>query len=68
MKAGMKLAGARIVPLTCQESEIIEAERLTAEADRPLMELLPYREHLPVGIIVTGSEVYSGRIRISLSR
>lgn len=41
VKAGMKLAGARIVPLTCQESEIIEAERLTAEADRPLWELLP---------------------------
>ena len=63
VKAGMKLAGARIVPLTCPESEIIEAERLAAEADRPLLELLPYREHLPVGIIVTGSEVYSGRIR-----
>lgn len=63
VKKGMKLCGARIVPLVCQESEIIEAERLAAEADRPLMELLPYREKLPVGIIVTGSEVYSGRIQ-----
>lgn len=62
VKAGMKLAGARIVPLTCREREIIEAERLAAEADWPLMRLIPYRMHLPVGIIVTGSEVYSGRI------
>lgn len=63
VKAGMKLAGARIIPLTCRESEIIQAERLASEAHRPLMQLIPYRMHLPVGIIVTGSEVYSGRIQ-----
>ncbi len=63
VKKGMKLAGERIIPLVCQESEIIEAERLTAQADRPLMELLPYQKDVPVGIIVTGSEVYSGRIQ-----
>ena len=60
---GMKLAGERIIPLVCDEAQIREAERLTAAADRPLMELLPYRKDLPVGIVVTGSEVYSGRIR-----
>lgn len=63
VKKGMKLCGARIVPLVCQEREIVEAEALVSASDRPLMELLSYREHLPVGIIVTGSEVYSGRIR-----
>ena len=63
VQKGMKLCGARIVPLVCQEQEVIEAERMALEADRPLMELLPYRQHLPVGIIVTGSEVYSGRIQ-----
>ena len=63
VRAGDKLCGLRIIPLVCQETEIIEAERLAEEADRPLMELLPYRENLPVGIIVTGSEVYSGRIQ-----
>lgn len=62
VNAGMKLAGMRIVPLVCKESEIAEAERLTAESHRPLMQLIPYRKRLPVGIIVTGSEVYSGRI------
>jgi len=63
VKAGMKLAGERIIPLVCPESEIEQAEALVRAADRPLMELLPHREGLPVGIIVTGSEVYSGRIR-----
>ncbi len=63
VKKGMKLAGERIIPLVCQEREIEEAERLVREAERPLMELWPYRYDLPVGIVVTGSEVYSGRIR-----
>jgi len=63
VKKGMKLAGERIVPLVCQESEIVRAEELVKNADRPLMELLPYKQNVPVGIIVTGSEVYSGRIR-----
>ena len=63
VKKGMKLAGMRIIPLVCQESEIEAAEALVRRAERPLMELVPYRKNLPVGIIVTGSEVYSGRIQ-----
>ena len=63
VKKGMKLAGERIIPLVCRESEIEKAEALVRGADRPLMELLPYRKDVPVGIVVTGSEVYSGRIR-----
>ncbi len=62
-KAGDKLCGLRIIPLVCQETEIETAEAKTRAADRPLMELIPYRENLSVGIIVTGSEVFSGRIR-----
>ena len=63
VKKGMKLAGMRIIPLVCQESEIEAAEQLVRRAERPLMELVPYQKNLPVGIIVTGSEVYSGRIQ-----
>ncbi len=63
VQKGMKLCGARIVPLVCQEREIIQAEQMAANAERPLMELLPYRINLPVGIIITGSEVFSGRIQ-----
>ena len=57
---GAKLCSMRIVPLTTQESNIIEAERLCAESEEPLFRLLPYR-HLKVGILITGSEIYSGR-------
>lgn len=62
VQAGMKLAGERIVPLVCLESQIRKAEELNAKAERPLMELIPYRQNLPVGLIVTGSEVFSSRI------
>lgn len=57
---GARLASMRIVPLVTQETQIIEAERFCA--DRELMRLLPYRP-LRVGIVITGSEVYSGRIK-----
>ena len=63
VKSGDKLCGLRIVPLVCREDEILAAEKLADSADRPLMELIPYRKDLPVGIIVTGSEVYYGRVR-----
>ncbi len=62
VKKGMQLAGERIIPLVCQESVIERAEALVRAADRPLLELLPYRRDVPAGIVVTGSEVYSGRI------
>lgn len=57
---GARLASMRIVPLVTQEEQIVEAERLCA--GRPLLRLLPYRP-LRVGIVITGSEVYSGRIK-----
>lgn len=63
VKAGAKLASARIVPLVTQESQIIEAERLCRESETPLFRLLPYRKGVKAGIIVTGSEVFSGRIK-----
>ena len=61
--AGQALAGMRIVPLVCPEAEIEEAERLCRESETPLFRLLPYRRGVKAGIIVTGSEVYSGRIQ-----
>lgn len=60
VKPGMKLASMRIVPLTTKEENILEAERLCGQ--RSLFEVLPYRK-MKVGIIITGSEVYHGRIR-----
>ena len=60
VKPGMRLASMRIVPLVTQEKQIIEAEALCK--DRPLLRLLPYRPRR-AGVIVTGSEVYTGRIK-----
>ena len=59
---GDKLASMRIVPLVTQEEQIRQAEQLCRESRRPLLELLPYRQK-KVGIIITGSEVYTGRIQ-----
>ena len=60
VEVGARLASMRIVPLVTQEAQIIEAEQLCAQ--EKLLDLKPYR-HKKVGVIVTGSEVYSGRIQ-----
>ena len=60
VKPGTRVASMRIVPLVTQESRIIRAEELCG--DRRILEILPYHE-LTAGIIITGAEIYSGRIR-----
>jgi len=60
VEVGARLASMRIVPLVTKEEQIIEAERLCA-AER-LLELRPY-QHKKVGVVITGSEVYHGRIK-----
>ena len=60
VKPGMRLASMRIVPLVTQESQIIEAEALCR--DEKLLDLLPYKPRR-AGIIITGFEIYHGRIK-----
>ena len=60
VEPGARLASMRIVPLVTKEAQIIEAERLCAE--EKLMDLRPY-QYKKIGVIITGSEVYSGRIK-----
>ena len=60
VEAGARLASMRIVPLVTKESQIIEAEKLCR--GRKLMDLRPYQAR-KTGVIITGSEVYSGRIQ-----
>ena len=60
VEVGARLASMRIVPLVTKEEQIIEAERLCAE--EKLLRLLPY-QHKKIGVIITGSEVYHGRIK-----
>lgn len=59
VRPGMRLASMRIVPLVTEETQILKAEALCAE--HKLLDLLPYRP-LKAGIIITGSEIYHGRV------
>ena len=59
-RPGMRLASMRIVPLVTKEEQIIQAEALCK--GRPLLQLLPYQPR-KTGIIITGSEIYHGRIK-----
>lgn len=60
IEEGMRLASMRIVPLVTKETQIIEAEQLCA--GKKLLELKEY-QNKKIGVIITGSEVYSGRIK-----
>ncbi len=60
VKPGMRLASMRIVPMVTKEEQIIRAESLCAE--KKLLDLLPYKPR-KTGIIITGSEIYHGRIQ-----
>lgn len=57
---GQKLVSMRIVPLVTQESQIEEAEAFVKT--EKLYDLRPYQPK-KVGIIITGSELYHGRIK-----
>lgn len=58
----MKLAGLRIVPLTTEKNQIEQAEIICAQSPIPLFTIKPYQK-LKVGIIITGSEIFNGRIK-----
>ena len=60
VEEGDRLASVRIVPLVTKEEQIIEAEELCK--DKALLALRPYK-NMRVGIIITGSEIYNGRIK-----
>jgi molybdopterin biosynthesis enzyme len=60
VRAGDKLGGTRIIPLLIDRRRIDEAEALIGA--EPLMQLHPFRKGLKAGIVVTGNEVFHGRI------
>ncbi len=60
VEKGDRLASVRIVPLVTKEEQIIEAEALCR--DKQLLDLRPYKQK-KTGIIITGSEIYNGRIK-----
>ena len=60
VQPGNKMASMRIVPLVTREEQILQAEALCA--GKKLLDLRPYAQRT-AGVIVTGSEVYTGRIQ-----
>lgn len=59
IKPKMRVASMRIVPLVTKEKNIIEAENLSQ--GKKIIDIMPYKK-LKAGIIITGAEIYSGRI------
>jgi molybdenum cofactor synthesis domain-containing protein len=58
---GQKLCGARIIPLTTDRKNVDEAVKI-AKDNYPVLSVLPYKP-LKCAVIITGSEVYYGRIQ-----
>lgn len=61
VKKGEKLAGARIVPLVTKR-ENVKLATLLAKENYPIICVEPYKVK-KVGAIITGSEIYNGRIK-----
>jgi hypothetical protein len=61
VNAEQPVAGTRVIPLLVGEQEVSEAERLCRNC-YPLIEIKPFTSH-KIGMVTTGSEVYSGRIK-----
>lgn len=59
VKEGQKLAGTRIIPLFISEENLQVAEKILA--DGPIIKVVPLK-NMKVGVVTTGSEVYSGLI------
>ncbi len=61
VRRSQELAGTRVIPLSIDKNKVIEAEKI-CEQHFPIIEVKPFAK-LDVGLVVTGSEVFSGRIR-----
>lgn len=60
VEAGKLVGGCRVIPLTIEKSQIEEVENLT-KSKEPVFSLIEFNK-LKAALIVTGSEVYKGRI------
>lgn len=60
VKKGDKLAATRIVPLVIEEEKMRAAK--AAAGDEPILSVLPFGRK-KVGIVTTGSEVFTGKIQ-----
>ncbi|WP_173081151.1 molybdopterin-binding protein [Fundidesulfovibrio magnetotacticus] len=60
VEKGQPVAGTRVVPLVIEDEKLCRAE-LVLE-DGPIVEVLPFRA-ARVGMVTTGNEVFSGRVK-----
>jgi len=61
VRPGENVGGTRIIPLTLRESKVKRVEEI-CRREGPILQVLPLRPK-KVGIIVTGSEIFEGRIK-----
>jgi len=61
VKKGAVVGAAKIVPLTVDESRMKEVEEIL-EKNKPVLTVVPPRVN-KIGAIVTGTEVYEGRVK-----
>ena len=59
VRKNKSVSGMRVIPLTIERSKMDRVQSIAG--DQPLMRIAPYRQ-MSVGLIVTGSEVFHGRI------
>ncbi|GAB6274028.1 MAG: molybdopterin-binding protein [Peptococcaceae bacterium] len=59
------VAGTRVIPLVINEEKIVQVEEICRQAGG-IIQVIPFR-NLTAGIVVSGSEVYQGRIKDSFS-
>lgn len=61
VKKGTILAGVKVVPLVVEKKLVEEVETIAAQYDE-IIKVLPLQQ-LNVGVVITGNEVYYGRIK-----
>ena len=59
VEKGKVLAGTRVIPLVVSEEKVARVEQICGTTTQ-LVRVMPY-DHFAVGIVTTGSEVFSGR-------
>lgn len=60
VKKGDKLAGTRIIPLVIEKEKMEKVQAICGS--EPIMKVVPFRKY-KVGIVTTGNEVFTGRVR-----
>ena len=60
VKKGDVVAGVRVIPLMINNEKLKQVEEIARDKD--VISILPFKEH-KVGIVVTGNEVYYGRVK-----